>query len=101
MRRGADLGALAAIHTFQGAAQGGVLSITNLNKYYCIAVEHDQIKLAAAAAPVLEQQPQPVLIQVGPPPPGYRYVRVANDLLLMAVGSRLVVDAITDLGRVL
>ena len=45
--------------------------------------------------------PQPVLIQVGPPPPGYRYVRVANDLLLMAVGSRLVVDAITDLGRVL
>jgi len=28
-------------------------------------------------------------------------VRVANDLLLMAVGSRLVVDAITDLGRVL
>ena len=45
--------------------------------------------------------PQPVLVQIGPPPSGYRYVRVANDILLMAVGSRMVIDAITDLGRVL
>ena len=45
--------------------------------------------------------PQPVLVQIGPPPAGYRYVRVANDILLLAVGSRMVVDAITDLGRML
>ena len=45
--------------------------------------------------------PQSVLVQIGPPPSGYRYVRVANDILLMAVGSRMVIDAITDLGRVL
>ena len=44
--------------------------------------------------------PQPVVVQIGVPPAGYRYVRVANDILLMAVGSRMVVDAITDLGRI-
>lgn len=41
--------------------------------------------------------PQAVVIQIGPPPVGYRYVRVANDLLLIAVGTQLVVDAIQDL----
>lgn len=43
--------------------------------------------------------PQPVLVQLGPPPAGYRYGRVANDIVLMPVGSRLVVDAIIDLGQ--
>jgi len=33
------------------------------------------------------------------PPAGYRYVRVAADILLIAVGTRMVADAITDLGR--
>lgn len=45
--------------------------------------------------------PQPVMVQLGVPPAGYRYVRVANDILLMAIGTRMVVDAITDLGRIL
>ena len=45
--------------------------------------------------------PQPVVVQLGLPPAGYRYVRVANDILLMAIGTRMVVDAITDLGRIL
>jgi Ni/Co efflux regulator RcnB len=43
--------------------------------------------------------PQSVVVQIGVPPAGYRYVRIANDIVLMAVGSRMVVDAITDLGR--
>ena len=30
----------------------------DFDEYYCIAVEHDQIELAAAAAPVLRQQAQ-------------------------------------------
>jgi len=38
-------------------------------------------------------------LQIGSPPSGYRYVRVASDILLMAVGTRMVVDAIQDLGR--
>jgi Ni/Co efflux regulator RcnB len=43
--------------------------------------------------------PQPVLVQLPPPPSGHKYVRVAADILLIAVGTSMVVDAITDLGR--
>lgn len=43
--------------------------------------------------------PQPLVVQIGVPPPGYRYVRVATDILLIAVGTGMVVDAIQDLGR--
>jgi len=43
--------------------------------------------------------PQPLTIQLGPPPQGYRYARVQNDVLLLALGSGMVVDAIADLGR--
>jgi Ni/Co efflux regulator RcnB len=43
--------------------------------------------------------PQPLLVQIGPPPSGYRYVRVATDILLIAIGTGMVVDAIQDLGR--
>ncbi|MGY6275957.1 hypothetical protein [Methylomonas sp. MgM2] len=35
--------------------------------------------------------------QIGYPPPGYRFVRVASDILMIAVGTGLVVDAIADL----
>jgi len=41
--------------------------------------------------------PQPVLVQLGPPPPNHRYVRVAQDILLLATGTAMVVDAIDDL----
>ena len=43
--------------------------------------------------------PQSVIIQLGAPPPSYRYVRVAADILLIAIGTNLVVDAIQDIGR--
>ena len=43
--------------------------------------------------------PPGVIIQLGYPPRGYRYVRVASDILLIAVGTGMVVDAIEDLGR--
>ncbi len=43
--------------------------------------------------------PSSLVVQIGPPPSGYRYVRVATDILLIAVGSGMVVDAIQDLGR--
>jgi len=41
--------------------------------------------------------PQSVVVQLGVPPSGYRYVRVAGDILLMAVGTSMVVDAIQDI----
>lgn len=34
---------------------------------------------------------------VGYPPPGYRFVRVASDILMIAVGTGMVMDAMTDL----
>jgi Ni/Co efflux regulator RcnB len=43
--------------------------------------------------------PQPLVVQFGQPPSGYRYVRVASDILLMAIGTGMIVDAIRDLGR--
>ncbi len=41
--------------------------------------------------------PPSIVVQIGPPPAGYRYVRVASDILLIAVGTGMVVDAIQDL----
>ncbi len=43
--------------------------------------------------------PSPLVVQLTPPPAGYRYVRVAADILMIAVGTAMVVDAIEDLGR--
>ncbi|MBA3056905.1 MAG: RcnB family protein [Gammaproteobacteria bacterium] len=43
--------------------------------------------------------PTVVIRQLGAPPAGQRYVRVASDILLIAVGTGMVVDAIQDLGR--
>lgn len=43
--------------------------------------------------------PRRVAEQLGTPPAGHRYVRVAADILLIAVGTSMVVDAIEDLGK--
>ncbi|MDZ4399398.1 hypothetical protein [Hydrogenophaga sp.] len=43
--------------------------------------------------------PNSVLVQLGVPPAGHKYVRVAADILLIAVGTNMVIDAIVDLGR--
>ena len=43
--------------------------------------------------------PRPLVLQIGPPPSGYRYVRVASDILMIAIGTGMVVDALQDLGR--
>ncbi|TFH11516.1 MAG: hypothetical protein E4H07_04275 [Nitrosomonadales bacterium] len=37
--------------------------------------------------------------QLGRPPAGHRYVRVAQDILLITVGTGLVVDAVYDLNN--
>lgn len=43
--------------------------------------------------------PPALVIELGRPPAGYRYVRVASDILMIAVGTSMVVDAIQDLGH--
>lgn len=42
--------------------------------------------------------PDYVLRDLGTPPSGNRFVRIASDILMISVGSRMVVDAIEDLG---
>ncbi|MFU8789804.1 MAG: hypothetical protein ACNA7G_12305 [Methylobacter sp.] len=47
---------------------------------------------------VYYELPPTVINQLGPPPqPDYRYVRVGDDVLLMTLGTRLVIDAIQGL----
>lgn len=38
--------------------------------------------------------PPTVVVQLGAPPQGHRYVRVAADILLIAIATQIVVDAI-------
>jgi hypothetical protein len=49
------------------------------------------------AAVVFYPLPGVLLAQLSPAPSGYQYVRVANDILLMAIGTRLIAGAIADL----
>jgi len=48
---------------------------------------------------VYYEVPPALVVKIGTPPPGYKYVRVASDILMIAIGTSLVVDAIQDLGR--
>jgi Ni/Co efflux regulator RcnB len=49
---------------------------------------------------VYHDLPPRIVVQIGIPPSGHKYVRVAADILLIAVGTGIVVDAIEDLGRI-
>lgn len=46
---------------------------------------------------VYYEVPRSAVLTLGAPPSGYRYVRVASDILLLAVGTGMVVDAIEGL----
>lgn len=43
--------------------------------------------------------PPQVIIGLGTPPAGQKYVRVASDILLITIGTGMVLDAIQDLNR--
>jgi hypothetical protein len=44
-----------------------------------------------------EELPPMLMRQLSPAPAGYQYVRVANDVLMMAVGTRMIAGAVADL----
>lgn len=46
---------------------------------------------------VFHELPAAVLVQLGPPPPGHRFIRVDSDILLLAIGTGMVVDALQNL----
>ena len=48
---------------------------------------------------VYYELPPAVIVQLPPPSADRRYVRVASDILVIAVGTGVVIDAIQDLGR--
>lgn len=50
-----------------------------------------------AGGVVMYPIPRDLEIRLGTPPAGHKYVRVAADILLIAVGTSMVVDAIEDL----
>ncbi len=58
-----------------------------------------QVGRALPSDVVYYSVPQPLVVQIGLPPAGYRYVRVASDILMIAIGTGMVVDAIQNLGR--
>ncbi len=43
--------------------------------------------------------PRELLVQLAPPPAACQYIRVADDVLLMATGTRVILDAVRDLAR--
>ena len=55
---------LAPVDTGERATPLCVFSVADFDEYYCIAVKHDQIKLAAFASPVLRQQLQALRLKV-------------------------------------
>lgn len=48
---------------------------------------------------IFHDLPSEVVVRLGLPPAGHRFVRVASDILLIAVGTGMVVDAIQDLSE--
>ena len=48
---------------------------------------------------VIYDLPPPLVVKIGVPPAGYKYVRAGADILMIAVGTKVVVDAVRDLGR--
>ena len=49
---------------------------------------------------IFHDLPSALVVQLGPPPAGYRFVRVASDILLIAAGTGMVMDAIQDLNEI-
>lgn len=43
--------------------------------------------------------PRDLLMRLPPPPPRHRYVQIAGDVLMIAVGTNMVIDAIEDIMR--
>lgn len=47
---------------------------------------------------IYQNLPRQLVVDLGPPPSGYRFVRVAENVLMIAVGTGMVLDAINDIG---
>ena len=89
---------------YQGQRSGGKGCPPGLAKKHNGCMPPGQARKWAVGQPlprdvVYYPVPQAVVVQLGVPPSGYRYVRVAADILLIAAGTGMVMDGIQDLGR--
>ncbi|MDR2030904.1 MAG: RcnB family protein [Azoarcus sp.] len=67
---------------------------------HCVPTHHVRAWKRGAVLPrtiTYYDVPSALLIELPPPPHGHRYVRVAGDILLLAIGTGLVIDAIQDI----
>jgi Ni/Co efflux regulator RcnB len=48
---------------------------------------------------IFHDLPHEILLHLPPPPPRHRYVQVAGDILMIAVGTGMVIDAVEDILR--
>jgi Ni/Co efflux regulator RcnB len=49
---------------------------------------------------IVYELPSSLTVRLGTPPVGHRYVRAAADILLIAIGTGMVVDALDDLSEI-
>lgn len=92
-----------AVHRYYASAgKGGKACPPGLAKKNNGCLPPGQAKKWAIGQPlpadvVWHPVPQPVLVSLPPVPVGHRYVQVAGDILLIAIGSKMVVDGIDGL----
>jgi hypothetical protein len=90
-----------AVHEYYGSMHGCPPGLAKKNNG---CMPPGQAKKWAVGHPlprdvIFYDLPRDLVIRLPLPPSGYRYFRVAADILMIAVGTGMVVDAIQDLGR--
>ena len=93
----------AAVHDYYGTQHRAGRCPPGLSKKHNGCMPPGQVRYYSvgqrlAPAVIYHTVPAAVVISLGVPPSGHRYVRVAADILLIAIGTGMVVDAIQDLG---
>ena len=67
----------------------------------CVPPGHERVWVVGRPLPrevIYYELPSSLVIRLGQPPAHHRYVRIGADILLIAIGTGMVVDAIEDLG---
>lgn len=99
-----DSGARSAILDYYGAQARGGKCPPGLAKKHNGCLPPGQAKKWQRGQPLpadlrYYDLPRDLLLRLPPPPPQHRYVQVAGDVLMIAVGSSMVVDAVEDILR--
>ncbi|HTY99438.1 MAG TPA: hypothetical protein VMB75_06365 [Rhodocyclaceae bacterium] len=99
-----DSGARHVLDDYYGHRPHGAKCPPGLAKQHNGCLPPGQAKKWAMGRPLpadlrYYELPRDLLGRLPPPPPQHRYVQVAGDILMIAVGSNMVVDAIEDIVR--